>query len=451
MDQSVRDIPLFRNFTDEELAVLQGQADDLTLQPGDVLFNEGDPPQGLYVLVDGAIEITKMIGGQETVLANHGPGVFVGEISLLGGVPMPSRVLRYNADQFDSLKRSPIIQSMLSPMNERLRTTEMIVQQQEKLSGLGKIAAGLTHELNNPASASLRASKQLAPKIAELQREVLNLARLDLSDEQMEYLNEFQQQLTERASKFVILDSLEQSDREEAMIAWLEERGISESWEIAPALVSAGVEMEEIESLAEHVGEENLEPALHWLESMMSVLGLLRMIDSSSSRIVDLIQAVKSYSYMDQSPIQEVDIHEGLESTLTMLGHKLKNIEVRREYDRSLPRITVFGSELNQVWTNLIDNAVDAMNGQGTLVVRTKREGDRIQVEIQDNGPGIPPEVQTRIFEPFFTTKPVGKGTGLGLDITRRIVVDHHKGTIRLKSEPGYTCFNICLPIHRDA
>lgn len=183
----------------------------------------------------------------------------------------------------------------------------------------------------------------------------------------------------------------------------------------------------------------------------MSVLGLLRMIDSSSSRIVDLIQAVKSYSYMDQSPIQEVDIHEGLESTLTMLGHKLKNIEVRREYDRSLPRITVFGSELNQVWTNLIDNAVDAMNGQGTLVVRTKREGDRIQVEIQDNGPGIPPEVQTRIFEPFFTTKPVGKGTGLGLDITRRIVVDHHKGTIRLKSEPGYTCFNICLPIHRDA
>src|SRR5690606_23758155 len=204
------------------------------------------------------------------------------------------------------------------------------------------------------------------------------------------------------------------------------------------------------EALQEQVGADNIDDALNWLEGIISVLDLVKMVESSSTRIVDLIKSVKTYSYMDQSPMQEVDIHEGLESTLTMLRHKLRNVEVTRQYDRSLPALTVYGSELNQVWTNLIDNAVDAMGGQGKLCVRTWREGERGNVEIGDNGPGLPTEIQSRIFEPFFTTKGVGQGTGLGLDISYRIIADHHKGSIRLFSEPGDTRFRICLPIHAE-
>jgi len=339
---------------------------------------------------------------------------------------------------------------MVTTMAERLRTTEMMVQQQEKLSGLGKMAAGLAHELNNPASASLRAASQLPDKITTLQKLTLKLSQLGLSPDQTRYLTDFQQQLLERTKKPVILDSLEQSDLEEALTGWMDEQGVGESWVLAPTFVAAGVGADELTELQEQVGAENLDDALNWLEGMIGVLDLVKMVESSSTRIVDLIKSVKSYSYMDQSPMQEVDIHEGLESTLTMLRHKLRNVEVTRQYDRTLPHITVYGSELNQVWTNLIDNAVDAMDGRGKISVCTWREGDRIMIEIGDNGPGIPGDIQSRIFEPFFTTKPVGKGTGLGLDITYRIIVDHHKGSVRLFSEPGDTRFRICLPIENE-
>lgn len=458
IDPAIRQIPLFRNYSDEQLSRLLTEAEEVRFEPGDVLFYEGDPPQGLYVIIEGALEITKRIGGSDVILANHGAGVFVGEFSLLTGQPhtatgkttAPTRALRYGADLFNNIQKEPVVMLIVTTMAERLRTTEMMVQQQEKLSGLGKMAAGLAHELNNPASASLRAASQLPAKITALQQLTLRLSQLGLSPEQSNYLTDYQEQLLERSKTSVILDSLEQSDREEALTSWMDEQGIDQSWVLAPTFVVAGVSVDELIELQTQVGEDNLNDALTWLEGMLSVLDLAKMVESSSTRIVDLIKSVKSYSYMDQSPMQEVDIHEGLESTLTMLRHKLRNVEVKRQYDRTLPRITVYGSELNQVWTNLIDNAVDAMDARGKISICTWRDGDRIMIEIGDNGPGIPTEIQSRIFEPFFTTKPVGKGTGLGLDISYRIIVDHHKGNIRLFSEPGDTRFRICLPIDNE-
>jgi signal transduction histidine kinase len=458
VDPALLQIPIFQGYPDDELAKLLAQAKELNVAEGDILFREGDAPQGLFVLVEGTLEITKRIGANDVILANHNPGVFVGEISLLTGEPHTAtgkmtsagRVLRYGPDLFNSEEQEPIVILMVKTMAGRLRTTEMMVQQQEKLSGLGKMAAGLAHELNNPASASLRAANQLPDKITKLQALTLRLSQLGLSAEGTHYLTEFQSLLLERTKSPIILDSLEQSDREEVIMTWLDDQNVGQSWILAPTFVTAGVTVEELESLQEQVGAEHLEDALNWLEGIISVLDLVKLVESSSTRIVDLIKSVKSYTYMDQSPMQEVDIHEGLESTLTMLRHKLKNVEVKRQYDRTLPRITVYGSELNQVWTNLIDNAVDAMDGRGKLTVRTWRDGDRIMIEIGDNGPGIPPDIQSRVFEPFFTTKAVGHGTGLGLDITYRIIVDHHKGNVRLESVPGDTRFRICLPINAE-
>jgi signal transduction histidine kinase len=457
-DPALRQIPLFQDYDDDELVALLAQAVEVKLEPGDILFNEGDPPRGMFVIIEGTLEITKRIGNSDVILANHGPGVFVGEISLLTGEPhtatgkmtSPGRALRYGVELFNSAEQAPIVVLMVKTMAARLRTTEMMVQQQEKLSGLGKMAAGLAHELNNPASASLRAASQLPEKITTLQKLTLRLTQLGLTPEQSDYLTDFQDQMLERSKQRVILDSLEQSDREEELSNWMDDRSIDESWVLAPTFVAAGVTVDELDDLAEQLGEDNLNDALKWLDGMISLLDLVKLVESSSTRIVDLIKSVKSYTYMDQSPMQEVDIHEGLESTLTMLRHKLKNVEVTRQYDRTLPRITVYGSELNQVWTNLIDNAVDAMDGRGKLSIRTFREGDRIMVEVGDNGPGVPPEIQSRVFEPFFTTKAVGQGTGLGLDISYRIIVDHHKGSIRLTSEPGDTRFRICLPIDAE-
>ncbi len=453
--QSMRQMPIFSSFSDVQLANLRTHGREIVLAEGDVLFREGDPAQGLYVILEGELEIVKRVGGQAVVLANVPAGSFVGEISLLTGLPhnamaratMPSRCLQYGIELLEDVKKSPIVQLVLMTMVERLRDTESQVQQQEKLSSLGKMAAGLAHELNNPAAANLRAATELPETLATLQAQTLKLYNAHLNGEQLAYLTELQSQLIDRAASAKTLTPLAQSDLEDRIMNWCEDAGIEESWQIAPVLASAGVDADELARIRAAVGEDLLGETLAWLESALTIAGLSHTLRTSASRVSELIKAVKAYTYMDQSPQQEIDVHEGLESTLMVLGQKLGDINITRLYNRSLPRITAYGSELNQAWTILLDNAADALAGHGNICVRTEQENEYILVEIVDDGPGVPAELQSRLFEPFFTTKPVGQGTGLGLSIARRIVVDRHRGMIHAVSHPGDTRFQVFLPL----
>jgi signal transduction histidine kinase len=328
---------------------------------------------------------------------------------------------------------------------DRTRETTRSGVQREKLAALGKLSAGLAHELNNPASAVRNAAVNLQQMVAAVRTASLHLAKRAVPEEQRVFLARLECDWAKDHPP-VALDSLDRSDREEDIGTWLEDQGIENARLLAPGLVDAGCDLEVLRQLAERFDGLTLTDVVTRLTAVFTINRLVEQIVSGTSRIGELVRAIKQYSYMDQAPEQEIDIHEGLENTLIMFHHRLKyGIQVVRQYDRSIPRICAHGGELNQVWTNLIDNAIDAMNGHGELLVRTAAEFGRASVEIQDNGPGIPPEIQDRIFEPFFTTKPVGEGTGLGLDTVYRIVQQHH-GEVRVNSQPGKTSFQIRLP-----
>jgi len=312
------------------------------------------------------------------------------------------------------------------------------------------MAAGLAHELNNPAAAARRAAAHLQETTDKVQSLLCQLTKT-LEHEHLRHLVGASQDALERLVKAPALDHLDRSDRADAIVAWLETRGVAAAWELAPTFANAGLDTAWLGEFAGKLPADSHADALGWLEARLNLKSLLSQVEQSTGRIAELVKAVKSYSYMDQSPMQEVDIHDGLESTLTMLGHKLKNVTLVRAYDRSVPRIMAYGSELNQVWTNLIDNAVYAVNGAGKICVGTCLEDNQLVVEILDNGSGIPLDIQSHLFEPFFTTKPVGTGTGLGLIISNRIVADRHGGEIEFESRPGETRFKIRLPIDRDA
>lgn len=459
MEERVANISLFEGLDRKQIRQLFRLGKEMNVAAGEVILEEGEEARGLVVVLEGELEVFKEIAGRQTLLGLIPSGSFVGEISLLTRQPhsatvralKDSRILLYAKDFFEkSLDASPIVRVILQTMAERLRATEATVQQHEKLSALGKLSAGLAHELNNPAAASLRAVQQLPEALLTLQALVFQLNELGLNSEEVSYLTELQEKLVARAAKPEPLDPLTRSDREEALANWIDEQNIEDGWRLAPALVNAGVNVEQLQAIAERLSPARLEHALTWLEGMLTVRSLLRTMEHSTSRICELVGAVKDYSYMDRSPVQDVDVHEGLESTLTIMGYKLRDVTVKRDYAEDLPPITALGSRLNQVWTNLIDNAVDAMGGRGRLEVRTWREDDSVVVEIADNGPGIPPEIQQRIYEPFFTTKDVGSGAGIGLDIVYRIITEEHRGQIRLHSEPGNTRFQVWLPIEPD-
>jgi signal transduction histidine kinase len=331
----------------------------------------------------------------------------------------------------------------------RLRNFEGYSQQREKLVSLGTMAAGLAHELNNPAAAARRAAAHLQQTTDKVQSLLCELSR-QLEHDHWQYLLSASQEASEGLDRPATLDHLARSDRAESIAHWLDARGVAAAWDLAPTFVNAGLDLAWLGKLMDKLPPASHADALGWLEARLNLKSLVSQVEQSTGRIAELVKAVKSYSYMDQSPMQEVDIHEGIESTLTMLGHKLKNVTLVRAFDRSVPHIMAYGSELNQVWTNLIDNAIHAVNGAGKICVGTSREDDQLVIEIVDNGPGIPVEVQSHLFEPFFTTKGVGAGTGLGLVISNRIVGDRHGGEIEFESRPGETRFKVRLPLNRQ-
>jgi signal transduction histidine kinase len=331
----------------------------------------------------------------------------------------------------------------------QLKTQELQVlsQQHEKLIALGKLAAGLAHELNNPASAARRAAAQLCPTMQVLQALALRCIEQHLTPTQLQRLLELKRDAIEHVATLQP-DSLAVIDLEDELTDWLSSRGVVDGWRLAPTLVGAGLNARALEAIFDWVAIDTLSDVLAWLEATLAVEGLLNVLEQGTDRIFEIVKAVKAYSYMDRAPLQDVDLHEGLDNTLTILGYKLKSrsVTVIREYSPNLPCIPAYGSALNQVWTNLIDNAIDAVGSRGTVWLRTSSEKEYVYVEIADNGAGIPPEIQSRIFEPFFTTKEVGAGTGLGLEIVYRIVVGQHKGDIHCFSVPGNTRFQVRLP-----
>jgi signal transduction histidine kinase len=456
MQQDIRQGPLFATMSEDQVQCVLEQGNECILQAGDFLFHEGDAALYFYVLLEGNIQITKRVGAQERQLILHTQtGTFTGEIPLLTGTPYvatartlkPTRVLRYDAATFHRLLSTcPGMLDVILPMLiTRIQSTEIITMQQEKLFALGKLSAGLAHELNNPAAAAQRATEQLSETIASLPHVTAQLYSQDQDDNLFNiYLRKA---LQRAAAASPLLDPLAKSDREDELALWLEEHNVEDGWELASTFVDANLDCAWFDELAGYIYEDQLLGFIVWLEKTLQMQASLKILEQTTTRISTLIQAVKSYSYMDQAPLQEIDVHDGLESTLTILGYKLRNIEVTRQYDLTLPHICAYGSELNQVWTNLLDNSVDAMEGKGQIVLSTRRENNYVVVEIADNGPGIPEEIQTRIFEPFFTTKGVGKGTGLGLDIAYRVIVGHHKGDLQVVSRPGSTRFIARLPM----
>jgi signal transduction histidine kinase len=451
----LRKIEVFADLPQEHLVWLVEKFEERIFQPGEIMAREGDPLDHLTVIIEGEIRIQRGNGLDALIFRGYAGQVTgllpYSRLTHYGGTTqavLPTRVALLHRSLFpEMMQRIPQLgQRLVALMSDRIRETTKMETQRDKLMALGKLSAGLAHELNNPAAAAQRATASLREALETVRDASIRLARHALSQEQREMITRFEHEAGQY-SPVIPADPLAQSDREERITTWLEGRHTPDAWKIAPALTDAGVDIAKLESLASQVGEKVLCDALIRIASILTISRLISEIEISTKRISHLVQAIKEYSYMDQAAMQVVDLHQGLENTLTILHHRLKGgIKVVREYDENLPRICAFGGELNQIWTNLISNAIEAMHGKGDLRVRTARELDRVLVEIGDNGPGIPPDVMPHIFEPFFTTKGVGEGTGLGLDTVCRIIRGHH-GEIRVSSHPGDTRFQVYLPV----
>jgi signal transduction histidine kinase len=449
-------IPLFAAIPDDKLACLEA-GNIMEVPTGTTLTVEGEPSLFFYALMEGEVRITRTYERQTVLMRVNKPGNYFGEIMLLLNIPAlatvritkPARLFQFNEEGFWRMMThcQGIAREVFTAAATRMRNVEGYTQQREKLASLGTMAAGLAHELNNPAAAARRAAAHLDETANTAQMILSRLSRCLNVDDWQRLLNT-ELKAAGNIAEASALDHLARSDCEQVVAQWLEDRGVAQAWDLAPTFVAAGFTPASLNEMVERLPEAAQCDALAWFEARLNIRLLVKQIGQSTGRIAELVKAIKSYSYMDQAPVQEIDVHEGLESTLTMLGYKLKNITLAREYDRSIPRVTAYGGELNQVWTNLIDNAIDALNGSGKICIATCRDYDHIVVEIVDDGPGIPPDVQPRIFEPFFTTKGVGSGTGLGLAISSAIVANRHGGELEFESRPGETRFKVRLPIN---
>jgi signal transduction histidine kinase len=454
----LRRIPLFEQLSDEQLASVE-RGGEIRLEPGDYVKRAGDPPDGFYVVLEGRIEWTSKIRQQDVFVQTLVAGDFWGHELLLTERPYPvsgcaaTAVRLYvleTADFWRMLAECPsILRNLVAILVERWGNLGEAEQQHAKLISLGTMAAGLAHELNNPAAAAGRSVKEAREVFRASSAKAIGLGALEMGPEERRVVAGLPEEVAARAASAGELDSLDRSDLEDEVALWLEDRGVVEAWDLSPTLVGAGLDAEWLDELEGRLPESVLGQVVAWLASEAAGEELLREIQHASNRISELVGAVKSYSHMDKLASREVDVHAGLNSTLIMLGHKLKkgDVEVVRDYAKDLPHVCGHTGELNQVWTNLLDNAIDAVDGHGRITIRTATENGRVLVEIADDGPGIPEDVRERIFEPFYTTKDVGEGTGLGLDISHRVVVEDHKGDICVLSEPGDTRFQVRLPI----
>jgi len=456
-------LELFHSLPASRLDWICERVEEIQLSRGELLVREGDPPRGFFVMVTGSMGITVKSDGLEMPIGQHQAPSFFGEIPVLTDDPVPvtfraltdSRVYELSAEDFRDLMHAcrDFERQIFRAVLRRMRGLESFLRNREKMAALGTLSAGLAHELNNPAAALVRSLKAVPDALMELQRMNLVYGQQQVDDAHtQEWLN-----ARDMGYEIILhqpLDAVTLAEREEELLGWLESYGVQNAWKLAEPLASGGVKPQTLDHLMERWRTSQTElydMGLRWLALSFDVIEIIANGLRGAERISELIQSMKSYSYMDQGAQQLVDIHEGLEDTLQLFSHKLKQgVEVRKLYDHSLSRIMVYGSELNQVWTNLIDNAIDAMDETGILEIRTLQNNSYIQVQITDSGPGIPVELQSRVFEPFFTTKSVGKGSGLGLDVTRRIVENRHHGTINLQSQPGRTTFSICLPIQQQ-
>ncbi|MEO1521170.1 MAG: ATP-binding protein [Cyanobacteria bacterium J06633_2] len=457
LTETLQQVAVFAELPSEILQWLVEQGREIRIDPGDILRHEGDPADCVFVMLNGELRVYQDMADHELVLATYKTLDFFGELPTLTGKEnfwasgraiSPCHIFELpNAAFWELLSRSPsVTRRVLSTMAQRMHDVQSLYKHNEKLAALGTLAAGLAHEMNNPAAAVLRCVQDLKQILPTLTAFGLNPP--ELMQNQMQALSALYQDATQRAVP--TLDPLMQSDREEELAQWLEDNAVPDAWKLVPVLVSSGLDVDWLNHLVAQVSPTNLSAVLHWFTTALAGRDIVQGMQMGASRISELVTAIKDYSFMDQAPIQTLDIHQGLESTLTILSHRLKqgDITIQRNYDRGLPRIQAYGSELNQLWTYLIDNAIDALIEQPNPMIqlRTYREGNHLLVEITDSGPGIPIEIQPRIFEAFFTTKAVGKGTGLGLDMTYRIV-RKHGGDIYFNSVPGSTRFYVRLPL----
>ena len=430
------------------------QSKEVRLQAGEVFIRQGDPPEAMFVLLDGEFEWRGDFNGEIVVMQGK-----IGDVTgalpfsrmkqfmVTGRAISAGRILSFPSSLFPELmqKMPELVKRLVGVMTDRVREATRLEQQRDRLASLGKLSAGLAHELNNPAAAAKRAAAQLRETMHRIKEASLQLGRRELTPTQKAEIEKLESSFTQNDSPPP--DTLTISDLEEQIDSLLRSHGQNDLWQLSAELAQKGIKPAALESLFECLDAGTARAALVRIAASVEIASLLKEIESSTSRISELVRAIKEYTYMDQSPVQNVDVVKSLETTLTILNHKIRRgVTVQREYQPVPFLVNSFGSELNQVWSNLIDNAIDAMSGKGKLRVRTYRDNGCVVVEIGDDGPGISPEIRSHIFEPFFTTKGVGEGTGLGLDTVQRIV-RKHKGSIQVNSKPGDTRFQVSLPL----
>ncbi|MFB7331056.1 ATP-binding protein [Streptomyces adustus] len=464
--QEIGSLFLFEKLTPEQLGRLCHEGRVEQYEPGPV-YTEGEPATCFYVMVEGTVVLLRRVGDDDVEVGRTSQrGVYAGAMQAYIGddrvrqvymnsmrVTEPTRFFVLPADTFAGIMQEwfPMAVHLLEGLFFGSKSQQRLIGQRERLLALGSLSAGLTHELNNPAAAAVRATATLRERVAKMRHKLSVISAGPYPREALVSLIEIQERTAELVAKAPTLSPLEASDREDAVTDWLDDHDIPDGWRLAPAFVQAGLHVDWLDQVAAAVDEEILPGAVGWLNYTVETELLMDEIEDSTTRVSNLVNAAKQYSQLDRAPFQVADVHELLDSTLLMLSGKIgQKIKVVKEYDRSLPRVPAYPAELNQVWTNLIDNAVSAIadaGGEGTLTVSTARENDQLVVVFRDTGGGIPPEIRGRIFDPFFTTKPVGQGTGLGLDISWRIVVNKHHGSIEVESVPGDTRFRILLPL----
>jgi signal transduction histidine kinase len=461
--QALRELFLFADLTDGQLNWIAANGDVIAVPQGEAVSVEGEPAECFHVLLSGTLSMVRTVRGDEVeTVRTDQRGVYSGAVrfylddQISESYPATVRAvtdcefLALPANEFAAKFRHwfPMAVHLLEGLFVGGRNADELIGQRERLLALGKLTAGLTHELNNPAAAAVRASETLRERFAGMRHKLALLADGTIDGEQLRRLTSIQEKFIERIATVEPLTPMEVADREDELGDWLDERKVPGSWDLAPVFVAAGITTGDLEDLTNAVDAGFLEPALRWLAYTVETENLLLEIKDSTGRISALVGAAKQYSQLDRTPHQNVDLHEGLDATLVMLAGKIgPDVRVVKDYDRTLPKVPAYAAELNQVWTNLIDNALDAVAGDGTVTIRTALDGDSALVEVIDTGPGVPPELRRRVFEPFFTTKGVGQGTGLGLDVSWRVVVNRHGGDLRVTSSPGDTHFQVRVPL----